>query len=378
MHVGLNLVFLVPGETGGMESYARRLLIGLGKYAPEVRVTSFVGRAAAEADGPWRDLGTQVVVPVDARSRVQWVRGEQQLLPPRARRAGVELVHSLGSTAPFWGKFRRVTTIHDLHYLHSPGAHFGLRGLGMRVLVPLSARRSHRVITDSQASRDDIVRRLGTSPEKVDVVPLGLDAKEPVTPLGEAELRDRYALGDGTIVLSPSAKRPTKNIARLLEAFALIAPDERPTLVIPGYPTPYEGELKAEAERLAVAPDVRFLGWLPEAHLAGLYDIARCVAFPSKHEGFGLPVLEAMARGVPVACSRASALPEVAGEAALYFDPDSSREMADAMLRLLRDADARERLRAAGHERAQLFTLEATTKRTVDVYRRALSLPSAS
>src|SRR5215208_3013233 len=140
-----------------MESYARRLLTGLGKYAPEVRVTSFVGRAAAEADGPWREIGTQVVVPVDARSRFQWVRGEQQLLPPLARRAGVEVVHSLGSTAPFWGKFRRVTTIHDLHYLHSPGAHFGLRGLGMRVLIPLSARRSHRVIADSKVGRDDIV-----------------------------------------------------------------------------------------------------------------------------------------------------------------------------------------------------------------------------
>src|SRR5688572_21117801 len=141
MHVGLNLVFLVPGATGGMEVAARALIPALRDAAPATRFTAFVNRRAADAD-----LGIDsVVVPVDAERRTEWVRGEQALLPRLAERAGCVLVHSLGSTAPARGRFVRVTTIHDLNYLMVPGAHFGVRGLGMRLLVPLAARRSTRV-----------------------------------------------------------------------------------------------------------------------------------------------------------------------------------------------------------------------------------------
>ena len=120
MHIGLNLVFLVPGEQGGMETYARELIPELVAAAPEHRFTAFVSRAAAEADGPWRELTGSVIVPVDARNRLQWVRGEQQLLPPLARRAGVDLLHSFASPPRPGAPFRRVVTIHDLIYRHAP------------------------------------------------------------------------------------------------------------------------------------------------------------------------------------------------------------------------------------------------------------------
>ena len=137
MHVGLNLVFLVPGETGGMEVYARELIPELVLAAPNTRFTAFVNREAGAARGaPWGDLIQAVTVPVLARNRIEWVRGEQQLLPRLATRAGVDLVHSLASTSPVWGRFRRVVTIHDLAYRLVPEAHLGLAGLGMRGTRP--------------------------------------------------------------------------------------------------------------------------------------------------------------------------------------------------------------------------------------------------
>src|SRR5579859_1470139 len=112
MHLGLNLVYLVPGETGGMETYARELIPALLEAEPSLRVTTFVNRETYGSDGPWRDLTQQVLVPVRARNRVEWVRGEQQHLPRLAASAGVDVLHSLASTAPTWGRFRRVVTTH--------------------------------------------------------------------------------------------------------------------------------------------------------------------------------------------------------------------------------------------------------------------------
>jgi glycosyltransferase involved in cell wall biosynthesis len=189
----------------------------------------------------------------------------------------------------------------------------------------------------------------------------------------EAELRTRLSLGDRPVVLSPSAKRPHKNLARLLHALAAIAPARRPRLVIPGYPTPYEAELRALASTLGIAADVRMPAWVPAADLEGLYALAAAVVFPSLYEGFGLPVLEAMARGVPVACSNRSSLPEVAGEAALLFDPEDVDAIRAATERLLDDAELRERLRAAGREQAARFSWERTAQLTVESYGRALA-----
>ena len=373
MHVGLNLVFLTPGSSGGMEIYARELIPELVLAAPQHRFTAFVGREAAAVAGPWNEAVQAVTVPVRASNRLEWVRGEQQLLPRLARRAGVELLHSFANTAPLWGRFRRVVTVHDLNYQVVPEAHPGLRGRGMRVLVPLAARRSHRVIADSRSTRDDLARLTATPPEKVDVVPLGLGAVARTEPIPEPELRRRLDADDRPIVLSVSAKLPHKNLLRLIGALASIPDDRRPLLVLPGYPTPHEAQLRSQAEQLGATADVRFLGWVSDEELEGLYAAAGCFVFPSLYEGFGLPVLEAMARGVPVACSSRGSLAEVVGDAALIFDPESESEIASAIERLLGDQALAESLRAAGHERAARFTWSATAAGTLEAYGRALS-----
>jgi glycosyltransferase involved in cell wall biosynthesis len=375
-HVGLNLIFLVPGETGGMEVAARELIPALLDEAPPgTRFTAFLNREAAAAkDGPWGELLPAVTVPVNARNRVQWVLGEQTLLPAVAMRAGVDLVHSLASTGPLWGRFRRVVTVHDLIYARFPEAHAGIRDKGMGVLVPQAARRSHRVIADSLSTREDLVQILGVPAAKIDVVPLGLGSVRRVAPIDEGETRARFELGERRVLLSLSAKRPHKNLLALIVALARIPAAERPVLVLAGYPTAHEAELRARAASEGLDADVRFPAWLSAEELEGLWALAQAFVFPSLYEGFGLPVLEAMARGVPVACSNASSLPEVAGDAALLFDPHDESAIAEALRRLLDDTTLREQLRVHGLARAGEFTWQRTARLTLESYRRALGL----
>jgi glycosyltransferase involved in cell wall biosynthesis len=374
MHVGLNLIYLVPGETGGMEVYARELIPALLSEAPSgTRFTAFVSRSASATEAPWTELLPARTVPVNARNRVQWVLGEQTLLPAMAARARVDLVHSFASTAPLWGPFRRVTTVHDLIYARFPEAHPGLRDRGMRVLVPAAVRRSDRVIAISQNTRDDLIELLHAKPDRIDVVPNGLGMARRTPAVSQAELRARLDLGEREVLLTLSALRPHKNLLALIGALALIPGGRRPLLVMPGYRTWHEADLRARAAELGVETDVRLPGWLAEAELEGLWECARAFVYPSLYEGFGLPVLEAMARGLPVACSKESSLPEVAGEAALMFDPHDERAIAVAIETLLSQDDAqRARMVAAGIAQAGRFTWRHTARATLACYERAL------
>jgi glycosyltransferase involved in cell wall biosynthesis len=357
LKVGVNLLHLVPGETGGAELYARRLIPALQRL--DVELVLFAGRGL----GGWRDLEV-VELPFDPRSRARLVTAEQALLPRAAKRAGVDLVHNLFTTAPAVLGVPQVTTILDVIYKRFPQTHAGIRAWGLRLLVPLAARRSRRIITLSEAAKADIVRFLGVPADRVDVSYLGPGIADDITPVPPDELRRRFHLGDAPVVLSVSAKRPHKNLERLFEAVARVQAD----LLVTGYPTPFEAELRRKA-----GARVRFAGWVSDEELAGLYDLATCLAFPSLAEGFGLPVLEAMRRGLPVACSNATSLPEVAGDAALYFDPTDSDAMGRALEQLLSDPALRERLAAAGKAQAEKFSWGKTARATLASYERALS-----
>lgn len=355
--------------------YARELAPALVGAAPGVRFTAFINREAAAAGLELHERIESVVVPVNARNRVEWVRGEQLQLPRLGARAGIDLMHSLASTAPGRGQFVRVTTIHDLIYRRFPEAHFGLRTLGMRLLVPLAARRSHRIIADSRATAEDIEHFLRVRPGKVDVVPLGFGdpPHRSVIPEPPDRAAERWQLGERQMVLTLSAKRPVKNLARLLEALATFPAERRPVLMMPGYPTPYEQELRRKVAELGLELDVRMPGWLPPDQVEALWRLARCFVFPSLYEGFGAPILEAMRRGVPVACSDRSSLPEVAGNAARFFDPERPTEIAAAIEELLLDEHKRDELVRLGLEQADRFTWAETARLTLASYDRALS-----
>ncbi|MGE4426140.1 MAG: glycosyltransferase family 4 protein [Solirubrobacteraceae bacterium] len=373
LRVALNLVYLVPGETGGMEVYARELLPRLAAL-DGIEPVAIVNRIAAQdRDAPWHGLRC-VVADVDARDRKQWVWGEQRHVPRIAKASGADLVHSLASTGPgrLAGGPPRVTTVHDLHYAVAPGAHFGLRGAGMRVLVPAAVRGSRRVVADSQRTKDDIVEHIGYPAHRIDVVHLATTLPD-VEPTREGELRSRLGLGTRPVILSLAAKRPHKNVEGLIDALAAIPLERRPVLVVPGYATEHEATLRIRAAGLNVAEDVCFPGWLSTEDVEGLWRLAAGHVFPSFYEGFGLPVLEAMARGVPGACSDRASLPEVAGGATLIFDPSDVDGIRTVIERLVGDEDLRRDLRDRGLERAREFSWERTAAATLETYRAVLA-----
>jgi glycosyltransferase involved in cell wall biosynthesis len=370
-HVGLDLIFLAPGGTGGMETYARQLVPLLPAAFPEARFTVLAGRELTEEwrARPWHPEIGLVGLPASSGTRIVRTAAQQTLVAGAALRARVDLLHSLGNIAPLAGARRRVVTMHDLIYLSHPETTTGLLARGLSLLAPAVARRATRIIADSEATARELERLLDTPRSKVDVVPLGPGLRPDATPVPEAQLRAELGLGDLPLVLSVSARRPHKNLVRLIEAMGRLP---GAALVLPGYSSAFEDELRAVADRAGAADRVHLCGWIDDAQLEGLYAAATCMAFPSLAEGFGLPVLEAMVRGVPVACSAVSALPEVAGDAALLFDPLSVDAIAASIGHLLEDPALRARLVTRGHEQAARFTWERTAAGTAESYRRAL------
>jgi glycosyltransferase involved in cell wall biosynthesis len=370
MRVGLDLLYLIPGETGGRESYARELVPALLEQAPTLELVAFVNRDAGLRFGS--DLAAEVrtvVLPISARSRAQWAGGELALVALAARREHVELVHSMANFGPFAGPFKRVVTIHDLQHVAVPGLLSGPARMATHALVSLAARRATRIIAVSAAGREEIVAGLPVDSTKVDVVPNGVRAAPPT--VDEAGAREHYDLGERRVVLTVATNLPHKNLPVLFQALAQLPTEQRPLLVLAGHGTDAP-ELGHGAEAAGVAQDVRLLGALPATALEDLYAIASCLVMPSLHEGFGLPVLEAMARGVPVACSGIPALREVGGDAALYFDPRRPGEVAQRVTQILDDAPLAERIRGLGRSRAQQFSWDAAARETLASYRRAI------
>lgn len=373
--VGLNLLYLVPSEVGGTEIYARQLVHALGRARPEVEWVVFAGVEAAPslaAEG-WPDNVRVVRMPVRARVKPARVSYELSALPVAAARAGIDVLHSLGTTSPLAGPGPRVVTIHDLIFLHFEGDFPASSRIALETLVPLGARRAARVITPSEAAKRDVVEHCRVDPARVDVVPEGGGMRD-AEPAAEGELRQRFDLGGRPVILTIAPPLPHKNLDRLLDALrALVDGGLDPVLALVGHQG-REGEaLRARIDSLGLGDHVRITGWVSDEELEGLYRLAACGAYPSLYEGFGLPVLEAMRRDLPLACSNATSLPEVAGDAAELFDPLDAESMAAALRRLLTDAARAADLVERGRHRAELFSWERAAEGTIESYERALA-----
>ncbi len=262
-----------------------------------------------------------------------------------------------------------IFTVHDLIFRRLPAHHKPLNRWYLNLTMPLYCRRATHVIAISECTRRDLVAAYDVPPEKITVVHEAADPVfRPATPEHVArvcaryDLPDRYLLFVGTI-------EPRKNLTRLLAAFeTLLAEGLTDRLVIVGRRGWLYGDFFARLGRSPARDAVIFPGYVPDADLPALYAGAQALAFPSLYEGFGLPVLEAMACGTAVACSDASSLPEIAGDAALLFDPDEIESIIDTLRRLLLDAALRADLRRRGFEQAGRFSWGRVADETRSVY----------
>ncbi|HEX8682152.1 MAG TPA: WecB/TagA/CpsF family glycosyltransferase [Ardenticatenaceae bacterium] len=273
-----------------------------------------------------------------------------------------EPAHVLPPTVPLAG-IPSLVTVHDLGYEHFPEAHTAAQRRYLQLSTRYHARAATRIAADSAATRRDLVNLYGANPAKIEVVPLGVDHTtfRPVTdPNRLAAVRQRYGTGE-RFLLYVGTLQPRKNLPRLVRAFASIARDfPDVTLVLAGGQGWLNDDLQREIETLGLSGRVRRPGYVEEADLPALVSAADALVFPSLFEGFGLPVLEAMACGTPVLTSNTSSLPEVAGEAAILVDPTSEHQVADGMRLLLTQPTLRAALHERGLAQAQHFTWERT------------------
>jgi glycosyltransferase involved in cell wall biosynthesis len=376
VRVGLNLLYLVPGRVGGTEVYARRLVHALGTGHPEHEFVAFTGVEAAQAlrAEPWPRNVRVHRMPIRAAVKPLRAAAEQTLLPLAARRSGVDLLHSLGTTTPIAAGLPSVVTLHDIIYAHYPETFPTAARLGLQATVGPGARAADRVITSSEATRREIVEHLGVPGERIDVVPLGFGREPGVPRQSEATLRAKHRLGEGRVVLCVSAALRHKNLPRLIDAIARLGPGhEDVRLVLAGHAGREHDQLAAHAGAVGLGDRLALTGWVADEELEGLYALASCCVYPSLHEGFGLPVLEAMARGVPLACADATSLPEVAGDAAELFDPRDVDAIAGAVRRLLGDRAHAQELAERGRRRVPQYTWERCAAGCWATYERVLA-----
>ncbi len=375
LRVGLNLVYLLE-DSGGSGTYARQLVPHMLEAEPELELSAWIGSTAPDwlMREPWAQQVRWIRLPVRGIGSPWHMWHELVGIGLDARRRGIDVVHGLANLGPLVHPgVATVTTILDVIWMHHPqAASLLFRTMG-RTVTPVVGRASTRIVAISQAARDDIAATLHLDIDKFDVTPLGIVAPPalPREPDPHA-VRERLGLGPEPIVLCVAAKRAHKNLHGLIRAIALLG-DVPLQLVLPGSPNDYERQLLALAAELGVQHRVRFPEWISDEDLEDLYRAAACFVLPSFQEGFGLPILEAMARGVPVACSDNSSLPEVAGDAALLFDPYEEAQIAAQIERLLRDRELAETLAQRGYERCELFTWRRTAELTLASYRRALA-----
>ncbi len=262
-------------------------------------------------------------------------------------------------------------TVHDLSFVHYPETFTpALVGYLNRV-VPASIARASHVVADSEATRRDLVELWQTPQEKISVLYSGVDERfQPVTKAGRlAAVRQKYGLSAAPYLLAVSTIQPRKNYAMLIRAFRPVAARHPHHLVIAGGKGWLYEETLAEVERQGLQGRVHFIGFVADADLPALYSAASLFVFPSLYEGFGLPLLEAMACGAPVVSSNASSLPEVAGEAAVLLSPHDEAAWSAALDRLLDDAPQRARLVAAGFRQARRFRWQQAAAQLRALYR---------
>ncbi|MBN1918669.1 MAG: glycosyltransferase family 4 protein [Verrucomicrobia bacterium] len=376
MRIGINTLFLIPSKVGGSETYLRKTLAEMVRVDPSVEYVLFCNRENAATFGEVeRPNVREVACDVAATSRPTRILYEQLRLPKLVERHDCDALWSPGYTAPLRLGCRSVVSTFDMQYKHFP-EDFSMPALwATRLLVPRAARRADAVLTLSEYSKREIVEFCRVPAERVHVVALAADetAGAEIPDAEQRAVLERLELEPGYILTVANAW-PHKNVPALVRAHAMLPDAAARRLVIVGIRGRGMKQVDAAIARSQRGARVLVTGWLSERELWVLYRKAGVFAFPSLFEGFGLPVLEAMAARVPVVSSNASSLPEVCGDGALSFDPTDERAIADAIARVLTDQALASDLVARGRRNLARFSWRRTAEQTLDVILRAARL----
>ena len=359
MRIGIDASRATVPRRTGTESYARRLIQALldcgsghdlilyfrDSPAPEL----FAARGGVRRVIPFPRLWTHVRLSLEL------------LTPPRP-----DVLFIPAHVLPLIHPLPSVVTVHDLGYRHFPEAHPLMQRLYLDWSTRFSARAATHVIADSEATKSDLMRFYNIPAEKITVIYPGRD--ESLQPVDPAPVRAKYNLPE-EYILHVGTLQPRKNLLRLIEAFILHPSREAFILVLAGRPGWLSAPILAKVREHA--PLVRLLDYVPDEDLAGLYSGARVFVFPSLYEGFGFPLLEAMACGTPVICSNTSSLPELAGDAALLVNPTDTDALASTINRVLSEPNLRAMLVEKGFEQVKKFSWEKAARETMGVLEKA-------
>jgi len=354
---------------GGIGTYTKELLAGVCQSPDGFEIQAIARQRDAKLVAQWCPLVKIVNMPT-------YTLGEQLAVPWAAK--GCDLLHIPHYNAPLLHRGPLLVSILDLIHITDPVYSRSLRSwVYARPMLNLVARKAEHIVTLSEYSKARIIEHLGVAPAKVTAIYCGVngqfrcgDRKEAYAAVSEAlGIQEPYLLFVGSL-------KPHKNISTLLQAFMLLRQRHniRQRLLIVGDDARWKSLLVEECSRLGIQDATTFVPYVSQELLPKVYAGADLLVIPSTIEGFGLPVLEAMASGTPVVCSRAASLPEVAGDAVLYFDPASAEELAEKIEKLLNSTELQESLRAQGLERAKLFTWEESTRKHLELYQRLLGL----
>lgn len=364
MRIGINALYLIPGGVGGTEIYLRSLVNALAETDRESEFLIWTNKETGDSLLPAGAPNFKVLASqVSASNRPARILWEQMALPLSAAAHKLDVLFNPGFTAPVFCPCPQVTVFHDLQHKRHP-EYFRWFDLPFwRLLLYGAARRSRLLIADSEATKSDLRRFYGTPEEKIRVVGLGVDS---------AFFALRIQAASPPYLLAVSTLHRHKNLDRLLRAFARFH-REHPqySLIVAGLRGFHAEALETLRNNLGIAGAVQFTGWIPRGDLYELFARASAFIYPSTFEGFGIPVLEGMAAGLPVACSNVEPLASLAGDAALQFDPNDESAILDAIVRITRDDALRQRLSAAGPARAALHSWEECARLTLDALKAA-------
>ncbi len=368
MRIGIDGLAL-SSHTGGDETYLRNIVRALTAIEPDNSYTLFLNQRLPDDYIPGAEHINQVVMrPPIAQLRVP------VSLPIAALQAHVDLLH-VQYMAPWYYPHPIVVSVHDIAYERYPYYFPPSLLMQLRAVVPLTIRRAATVLTLSEFSKRDIMRRYSVPSEKIVVTPCAADPMFRVVhdPVRLTAVRERYATG-ADFILAVGNLQPRKNLKTLIEAYVRLrrADALRCKLVIVGRRGWLSDGTFVAARNSGYSDELVFTEYVPDDDLVALYNAADLFVYPSVFEGFGLPPLEAMASGTPVITGNASALPEVVGDAALTVDPLSAEAMATAITTILGDSKLKAELVARGLHRATAFSWEKTAHIILDVYRRAV------